>query len=96
MSISLQSADDWEESPLERLDEAFGLLRSLPVTALGWCVIGPVPFVLGMLYFWSDLTRGGQSALTLAGWAAVLAGVVRLAENHAGLFCAGGLGAIDS
>ena len=58
----------------ERLDEAFARLRALPVSALVWCVAGPVPMVLGLLFFWSDLTRGGRPALGAAEWAVVLAG----------------------
>src|SRR5205814_4723869 len=43
---------------LDIIEEAFHLLRlgSLP-TLLAY-YIGAVPFVLGMLYFWSDMSRG--------------------------------------
>lgn len=75
MPVSPRDQDDWDVSPAEQLEEAFALLRSLPVPSLAWCVAGPVPFVLGLLFFWSDLTRGGQSALSAAGWSAALAGL---------------------
>jgi hypothetical protein len=74
MSASRPHQDDWEVSSPERLDEAFAQLRALPASALVWCVVGPVPMVLGLLFFWSDLTRGGQTALSASVWAMLLAG----------------------
>lgn len=73
MSTPLKRQDDWEVSPPARLDEAFALLRSLPVSSWAWCVVGPAPMVLGLLFFWTDLTRSGTSALTGGEWAAVMA-----------------------
>ncbi len=42
---------------LELIDEAFCLVRSAPAWLSTSYLIGTVPFVLGMIYFWSDMSR---------------------------------------
>ena len=42
---------------LETLEEAVALLRGAPVSALAAYYLGGVPFGLGFLYFWADMTR---------------------------------------
>lgn len=64
---------DWEISPAEMLEQGFHLLRELPVSVLAWGVLGPVPFALGLLFFWSDMSRSGEAAVSAFGWAVVLA-----------------------
>jgi len=46
-----------EQGYLEIIDEATHLLRRTPVSVLSYYYIGSVPFVLGFLYFWSDMSR---------------------------------------
>jgi len=46
-----------ERGYLEIIDEASHLLRRAPVSVLSYYYIGSVPFVLGFLYFWSDMSR---------------------------------------
>jgi len=46
-----------EKGYLEIVDEAAHLLRRTPVSVLSYYYIGSVPFVLGFLYFWSDMSR---------------------------------------
>jgi hypothetical protein len=46
-----------EKGHLELIDEAAHLLRRTPVSVLSYHYIGSVPFVLGFLYFWSDMSR---------------------------------------
>ena len=43
---------------LEILEEAVHLLRSMPAAALCLYFIGALPFVLGFLYFWADMSEG--------------------------------------
>src|SRR5207245_1088667 len=43
---------------LEIIEEAFHLLRLASLTTLLTYYIGAAPFVLGLLYFWSDMSRG--------------------------------------
>ncbi len=43
---------------LEILEEAVHLLRSMPAAALCLYFIGALPFVLGCLYFWADMSEG--------------------------------------
>ena len=45
------------KASLELLEEAFNLLRSAPTTALAGYYLGTLPFVLGALWFWSDMSR---------------------------------------
>ena len=47
-----------EEKPAtELIEEAFQLLRRAPASALACYFTGSLPFVLGLLYFWSDMAR---------------------------------------
>lgn len=43
------------------LEEAFGLLRSLPGGTLAWYILGTLPFCLGFLYFAADMSHGAFS-----------------------------------
>jgi hypothetical protein len=46
-----------EKGAIELTEEAFHLLRSAPSACLIGYFIGTLPFVLGLLYFWSDMAR---------------------------------------
>ena len=46
----------------EVAEEAFHLLRQAPARVLACYAIGTVPFVLGLLYFWADLSRSAYAA----------------------------------
>ncbi len=50
------------KSALELAEEAFHLLRQAPARVLAFYAIGAVPFVLGFLYFWADLSRSAYAA----------------------------------
>ena len=47
-----------EKSGLVLCDEALFLLRSLPAGAWTIYLAGTGPFLMGLLYFWTDMTRG--------------------------------------
>src|SRR5688572_1560673 len=42
---------------LEIIEEAVHLLRTAPIGALASYYLGSLPFVLGLLYFWADMSR---------------------------------------
>ena len=42
---------------IDLIEEAFHLLRSTPASVLLLYYIGAAPFVLGLLYFWSDMSQ---------------------------------------
>ena len=42
---------------LELVEEATHVLRAAPAAALAAYYIGSLPFVLGVLYFWADMSR---------------------------------------
>src|SRR5436309_1874407 len=46
-----------EKGPLELVDEALHLLRLAPGSGLVGYYVGSVPFVLTLLFFWSDMAR---------------------------------------
>jgi len=46
-----------QKSALQITEEAFHLLRSSPVALLFSYYLGGVPFVLGLMYFWADMSR---------------------------------------
>src|SRR3954470_7060591 len=47
-----------ERGALEILEEAFHLIRMAPLSLLLTYYLGAIPFVLGLLFFWSDMSRG--------------------------------------
>src|SRR6266496_5925883 len=47
--------------PLELIEEAVHLLRVAPWAVLGGYYLGSLPFVLGLLYFWTDMSRGSTA-----------------------------------
>lgn len=51
-----------EHNPYELIEEAFHLLRRAPVAAWAAYYLGGFPFVLGLLYFWSDMARSAFAA----------------------------------
>ncbi len=58
---------------LELLEEATHLLRAAPSASLAHYYVGATPFVLGLLYFWADMSRSPFAAQHLAGAALGLA-----------------------
>ena len=46
-----------ERSPVELVEEAVQLLRAAPGSALVGYYVGTLPFVLALLFFWSDMAR---------------------------------------
>ena len=46
-----------EDPPLELIEKAFDLLKDTPLTTLACYLIGTLPFGLGFIYFWMDMTR---------------------------------------
>src|SRR6266850_4795168 len=52
---------------IELIEEATHLLRTAPAGALATYYVGSVPFVLGLLYFWADMSRNPFAYQHLAG-----------------------------
>lgn len=44
------------------IEEAFHLLRTAPLAHLAIYYIGVLPFIMAMLFFWSDMSRSGSAA----------------------------------
>jgi hypothetical protein len=58
---------------LELIEEAIYLLRSASLSNLAWYFVGTLPFVLGALYFWGDMSRSPFAGQHLVGGALALA-----------------------
>ena len=44
------------QKTLDLFEEAVHLLRMAPAATLGWYSLGAVPFILALLYFWTDMS----------------------------------------
>ena len=51
------SQKKYQKSALRIIEEAVHLLRTGPGLLLSVYYLGSVPFVLGLLYFWADMSR---------------------------------------
>jgi len=50
----------------ELIEEAFHLLRLAPLSTVASYYVGSIPFVLALLFFWSDMSRSAFAAQRLA------------------------------
>ncbi len=53
----MKSRQESETAPFELIEESFHLVRTAPVSAWAAYYVGALPFVLALLYFWSDMSR---------------------------------------
>ena len=60
------------KAPFELIEEAFHLLRLAPASTLAAYYLGSLPFVLALLFFWSDMSRSAFAGQRLATGALVL------------------------
>src|SRR6266404_3480108 len=51
---------------VELIEEAFHLLRGVPASTLAAYYLGSLPFVLALLFFWSDMSRSALAGQRLA------------------------------
>ncbi|MGB5748374.1 MAG: hypothetical protein WBM69_15435 [Desulfobacterales bacterium] len=51
----------YQKSALRILEETVHLLRTAPGLLLSFYYLGSVPFVLGLLYFWADMSRSANA-----------------------------------
>jgi len=51
------SQKKYQKSALRIIEETVHLLRTAPGLLLSVYYLGSVPFVLGLLYFWADMSR---------------------------------------
>jgi hypothetical protein len=66
-----QEGKNW----LDLIEEATHLLRTAPAATLAVYYLGTVPFALGLLYFWADMSRSAFARQHLAEAALAMAGV---------------------
>jgi len=69
------AASDWKKHgkpAIDLLEEAVHLLRHLPLSTWVIYYTGTLPFVLGLLYFWSDMSRGAFAREHLAVYSLLL------------------------
>ena len=59
--IMKKSHQKHQKSAIRMIEEAVHILRSAPGALLTVYYIGSVPFVLGLLYFWADMSRSAKA-----------------------------------
>src|SRR2546428_13795667 len=57
---------------LQLIEQAVHLLRGAPVAIFAIYYLGTLPFILGLLYFWTDMARSPFASQHLAGAALAL------------------------
>jgi hypothetical protein len=55
-----------QKTGLELIEEATHLLRTSPAATLATYYLGAIPFILGLLYFWADMSRSPYASQYLA------------------------------
>ena len=81
-----RTAQQAGKSSLELLEEAIHLLRVAPASAWAAYYLGTLPFVLGFLFFWADMSRSPFAQQHLADAALGMAGLFVLMKFCHGLF----------
>jgi len=64
-----------EPEALELIEQAIHLVRQSPFSAWAAYYLGSLPFLLGLLYFWGDMSRDAAASQRLAEWPVVLSGL---------------------
>jgi hypothetical protein len=59
--IMKKSRKKHQKSAIRMIEEAVHILRAAPGALLSVYYIGSVPFVLGLLYFWADMSRSADA-----------------------------------
>ena len=83
-----------EKGALELLEQAVHLLRLAPAEVIGFYYIGTIPFALGFLYFWADMSRSAFAAQHCGRSAFVLVLLFAWMKTWQALFGAGLAGQI--
>ncbi|MCB1097330.1 MAG: hypothetical protein KDN22_17285 [Verrucomicrobiae bacterium] len=52
---------DRSRNALALTEQAFHLLRTAPLAAHCWCYLGMVPFAVGLLFFFTEMSRGAHA-----------------------------------
>src|ERR1019366_3929068 len=73
----VKSADRRQQglAALELLEQAVHRLRDAPAATLATYYVGALPFVLGLLFFWADMSRSAFADQHVAGAALGVAGL---------------------
>lgn len=75
------------KSAFELIEEAVHLLRRSPAKRLASYYVGSLPFVLGLLYFWADMSRSAFAEQHLAEAGLVLAALFLWMKLWQAVFC---------
>jgi len=61
VGIMIKSHKKHQKSAIRMIEEAVHILRAAPAALLSVYYIGSVPFILGLLYFWADMSRSAKA-----------------------------------
>src|SRR5882724_2851552 len=75
-----------DKGAFELIEEAVHLLRRAPATTLAIYYLGALPFLLGLLFFWADMSRDPFASRQLAGASLGLAGLFIWMKGWQALF----------
>lgn len=64
--------DPNEKGAIDIIEESFHLLKRAPARVLASYYLGSLPFILGLLYFWADMSKSAYAYANLAPGAFVL------------------------
>jgi hypothetical protein len=76
-----------EKGAIEILEEAFHLLRMASMNDLALYYLGSMPFVIGLLYFWGDMSRSAMAESRLAPASLGLAVLFIWMKSWQSVFC---------
>ncbi len=76
-----------ETAPFELIEESFHLVRIAPLSAWAAYYVGALPFVLALLYFWSDMSRSAFAEQRLIPGAVALTGLFVWMKAWQSIYC---------
>lgn len=77
-----------DETPLDLIESAVHLLREVPLATHLFHQLASAPFVLGLLWYWSDMSRGAYADRRLGPGALLLALLYLVMKTGQSAFCA--------
>lgn len=78
---------DADKPPFELIEESFHLVRMAPASALAAYHLGSLPFIIALLYFWSDMSRSAFADQRLVPGVLLLTGLFVWMKGWQSIYC---------
>ena len=72
MTMKSKRKQQTDKGAFEIIEEVFHLLRMVPAGTIASYYVGSLPFILGLLYFWTDMSKGAFAYAHLPGGAVIM------------------------